>query len=204
MNGQTSKGDDLLIKTSEEFLQKANLNPKLYEEYIQWAKNDWEGFWDYFGKNEITWFEPFKKVFDDSNAPFYKFFVGGKLNISYNCIDRHLSTWKKNRAAIIWESEIGESKTITYRELYYQVNKFANVLKTLGVKKGDRVVLYMPMIVELPIAMLACARIGAIHSVVFGGFSPAALKERILDANANVIITADGGRRGGRAIPLKD
>lgn len=204
MDEQISKGDDLLIHASEDFLQKANLNAKLYEEYLQWAKNDWEGFWDYFGKKEITWFEPYKEVFDNSNAPFYKFFVGGKLNISYNCIDRHLSTWRKNRAAIIWESEIGESKTITYRELYYQVNKFANVLKTLGVKKGDRVVLYMPMIVELPIAMLACARIGAIHSVVFGGFSPAALKERILDANANVIITADGGRRGGRAIPLKD
>ena len=194
----------MIIKVSEEFKKEANLK---YEEYLRlskWAQEDFEGFWDYFAKKEISWFEPYKQVLDESNAPFYKFFVGGKLNMCYNCVDRHVTTRKKNRAAIIWESEQGETRILTYRELQYQVNKFANVLKTLGVKKGDVVVIYMPMIPELPIAMLACTKIGAIHSVVFAGMSSVALRERILDAQCSVVVTADGGFRGGKTIPLKE
>ena len=194
----------LVVKVSEEFKERANLK---YDEYVRlrkWAEEDFEGFWDYFAKKEISWFEPYEKVLDSSNAPFYKFFTGGKLNMCYNCVDRHVTTRDKNRAAILWESEQGESRILTYRELQYQVNKFANVLKTLGVKKGDVVIIYMPMIPELPIAMLACTKIGAIHSVVFAGMSSVALQERIVDSQSRIVITADGGFRGGKTIPLKE
>lgn len=194
----------LIVKVSEEFKERANLK---YDEYVRlrkWAEEDFEGFWDYFAKKEISWFEPYEKVLDSSNAPFYKFFTGGKLNMCYNCVDRHVTTRDKNRAAILWESEQGESRILTYRELQYQVNKFANVLKTLGVKKGDVVIIYMPMIPELPIAMLACTKIGAIHSVVFAGMSSVALQERIVDSQSRIVITADGGFRGGKTIPLKE
>ena len=193
----------IIITPNPEFVEKANLGPKEYERLTKWAEDDFEGFWDYFAKNEIAWLEPYKSVLNDSNAPFFKFFEGGKLNMCYNCVDRHVTTRKKNRAAIIWENERGDSRILTYRELQFQVNKFANVLKTLGTKKGDVVIIYMPMIPELPIAMLACAKIGAIHSVVFAGLSANALKERIVDAEARIVITADGGYRGGKTIPLK-
>ncbi len=194
----------MVVKVSDEFKKRANLK---YDEYVRlrkWAEEDFEGFWDYFAKKEISWFEPYEKVLDGSNAPFYKFFTGGKLNMCYNCVDRHVTTRDKNRAAILWESEQGESRILTYRELQYQVNKFANVLKTLGVKKGDVVIIYMPMIPELPIAMLACTKIGAIHSVVFAGMSSVALQERIVDSKSRIVITADGGFRGGKTIPLKE
>ena len=194
----------MVVKVSDEFKKRANLK---YDEYVRlrkWAEEDFEGFWDYFAKKEISWFEPYEKVLDSSNAPFYKFFTGGKLNMCYNCVDRHVTTRDKNRAAILWESEQGESRILTYRELQYQVNKFANVLKTLGVKKGDVVIIYMPMIPELPIAMLACTKIGAIHSVVFAGMSSVALQERIVDSKSRIVITADGGFRGGKTIPLKE
>jgi len=194
----------LVVKVSDEFKERANLK---YDEYVRlrkWAEEDFEGFWDYFARKEISWFEPYEKVLDSSNAPFYKFFTGGKLNMCYNCVDRHVTTRDKNRAAILWESEQGESRILTYRELQYQVNKFANVLKTLGVKKGDVVIIYMPMIPELPIAMLACTKIGAIHSVVFAGMSSVALQERIVDSQSRIVITADGGFRGGKTIPLKE
>ncbi len=188
---------------SIEFSQKANVDADEYERLKRWSETDWEGFWRYFALKKIDWFKRFDEVFDGSNPPFYKFFVGGKLNVSYNCLDRHVRSWRKNKAAIIWESESGETQVLTYQQLYIEVNKFASVLRTLGVKKGDRVLIYMPMIPEAAIAMLACARIGAIHSVVFGGFSSEALKDRIEDAKPKVIVTADGGFRNGKAVPLK-
>jgi acetyl-CoA synthetase len=139
----------------------------------------------------------------DWQPPFAKWFVGGKLNISYNCLDRHLTTERRNKAALIWEGEPGDERTLTYAQLHREVCQMANVLKDLGVKKGDRVGLYMPMIPEAAIAMLACARIGAPHTVVFGGFSAEALRDRLNDAEAKVVITADGGFRKDKTIPLK-
>ncbi len=174
-----------------------------YRDLMQEAKEDYEGFWDRFAKEKIDWFEPYTQVLDESNAPFYKWFIGGKLNVTHQCIDRHLDK-RKNKAAIIWEGELGEKRVLTYLDLYYEVNKTANLLKNqFGIKKGDRVVIYMPMIPEAAIAMLACARIGAIHSVVFGGFSAEALRDRIIDAEAKLVITADGAFRRGKPYLLK-
>ncbi len=173
-----------------------------YEDMVKEFEKDFEGTWAKLANEKISWFAPFKKVLDESNAPFYKWFINGKLNITYQCIDRHLKD-KKNKAAIIWEGDNGEKRIITYLELYREVNKFANLLKSLGIKKGDRVVIYMPMIPEAAFAMLACARIGAIHSVVFGGFSAESLKDRILDAEAKLVITADGAFRKGKPYMLK-
>ena len=193
-----------VFKPSKKIKKRARINSmEQYEKLVQEAKEDYEGFWDRFAKEKINWIEPYKKVLDTSNAPFYKWFVGGKLNVSYQCIDRHLKT-KKNKAAIIWEGEPGDRRVITYLELYKEVNRFANLLKNrFGIKKGDRVVIYMPMIPEAAFAMLACARIGAIHSVVFGGFSSEALRDRIADAKAKLIITADGAYRRGKPYMLK-
>ena len=173
-----------------------------YKDLVEEFKNDYEGTWKKFAFSKLDWFKMFHTTLDESNAPFYKWFVGGKINVAYNCIDRHLDT-KKNKAAIIWEGDNGEKRIITYLELYREVNRFANLLKSLGVKKGDRVVIYMPMIPEAAFAMLACARIGAIHSVVFGGFSAEALKDRIIDAKAKIVITADGAYRKGKPYMLK-
>jgi len=173
-----------------------------YNNLVEDFKEDYEGTWGRLARLKLDWKKPFTKVLDESNAPFYKWFVGGKLNVAEQCIDRHLKD-KKNKAAIIWEADDGSKKIVTYLELYKEVNRFANLLKELGVKKGDRVVIYMPMILEAAYAMLACARIGAIHSVVFGGFSADALKDRILDANAKVVITADGAFRKGKPYMLK-
>ena len=160
-----------------------------------------EKFWSSVAK-ELVWFKPWKTVLQ-WKLPFAKWFVGGKINVSYNCLDRHLGTWRKNKAALIWEGEPGDTRTLTYLELHREVSKFGNVLKKLGVKKGDRVIIYMPLVPELAIAMLACARIGATHSIIFGGFSAHALVDRINDARASVVITADGGYRRGGVIPLK-
>ncbi|MEM7008375.1 MAG: acetate--CoA ligase [Thermodesulfobacteriota bacterium] len=165
------------------------------------AKRNREKFWEDKAK-ELDWFKKWRKVLS-WKAPDSKWFIGGKLNASYNCLDRHLDGPRKNKAAIIWEGEFGETITLTYWELYREVNKFSNVLKDLGVKKGDRVTIYMPMIPELAIAMLACARIGAPHSIVFGGFSAESLRDRIIDCKSNVLITADGGYRRGKVVPLK-
>lgn len=174
-----------------------------YKELRLQAEEDYEGFWDKLAKEKIDWFEPYEKVLDESQAPFYKWFVGGKLNVTHQCIGRHLET-RKNKAAIIWEGEDGSKRIITYLLLYYRVNRFANLLKNqFGIKKGDRVVLYMPMIPEAAFAMLACAKIGAIHSVVFGGFSAEALRDRIIDAEAKLVITADGAYRRGTPYLLK-
>jgi acetyl-CoA synthetase len=175
-----------------------------YREVYQRSVDDPEGFWAEIAE-QLDWYKKWEKVLvEDFKEAKHEWFVGGKLNVCYNCIDRHLMTWRKNKAALVWEGDIGDSKTLTYGELYYHVCKFANVLKKHGVKKGDRVAIYVPMVLELPIAMLACARIGAIHSVVFGGFSADALRDRILDSGARVLICADGYYRGGRIIRSKD
>ncbi|ADG81254.1 acetate--CoA ligase [Thermincola potens] len=184
---------------SEEVVKNANATPELYEE----AKKDRLGFWDRMAKELVTWFEPYDKVLDDSNPPFYKWFTNGKLNVSYNCVDRHAKSEKRNKAAICYESEIGKKVVLTYGQLYREVNMFASALSKLGVKKGDRVCLYMPMIPEAAIAMLACTRIGAPHSIVFGGFSSDSLRDRINDAKAKLVITADGNFRRGTPFPLK-
>ncbi len=170
-------------------------------EYLR-SIEDPEGYWAGVA-GELEWFEPWEKVLE-WEPPHAKWFVGGKTNVSYNALDRHLATWRRNKAAIIWEGEPGDSRTLTYHELHREVGRFANALRRLGVKKGDRVTLYMPMIPEAAIAMLAAARIGAVHSVVFGGFSASALAERIKDAGSEVLITADGGWRRGQIVPLKE
>lgn len=174
-----------------------------YKELCLQAEEDFEGYWDKLAKEKIDWFEPYEKVLDESEAPFYKWFVGGKLNVTHQCLGRHLNT-RKNKAAIIWEGEDGKKRIITYMQLYYRVNRMANLLKNkFDIKKGDRVVLYLPMIPEAAFAMLACAKIGAVHSVVFGGFSAEALRDRIIDAEAKLVITADGAYRRGKPYMLK-
>ncbi len=163
---------------------------------------DLNWFWGEMAK-ELEWFKPWEKVLDESNAPFFKWYIGGKLNIAHNCLDRHMKTKVKDKVAYIYHSEPGEVERWTYAQMYQEVNKLANALKRLGVKKGDRVTIFLPMIPQLPIAMLACAKIGAIHSVVFSGFSSASLRDRIQDAEAKVLITADGGYRRGKVVTLK-
>ncbi|NTW05336.1 MAG: acetate--CoA ligase [Peptococcaceae bacterium] len=165
------------------------------------AQKDREGYWAKMAER-LDWYQKWDKVME-WNPPFTKWFINGKLNVSYNCIDRHLNSSKKSKAAIIFEGEPGDQVTLTYQDLYREVTKFANVLKQQGVKKGDRVSIYMGMVPELPIAMLACARIGAIHSIVFGGFSPESLSDRINDCQASIVITCDGGWRRGKIVPLK-
>ena len=196
--------ENKLYSPNPEFAKQATIGSmEEYNALVQKVQEDYEGFWGDLANEKIDWFEPFTKVLDESNEPFVKWFEGGKLNVSYQCIDRHLSS-KKNKAAIIFVGDRGEEIAVTYQELYKNVNRFANLLKEdFGVKKGDRVVIYMPMILESAYAMLACARIGAIHSVVFGGFSAEALKDRIIDANAKVVITADGAYRKGKPYLLK-
>jgi len=165
------------------------------------AASDSEAFWASFA-SELEWIRPWTRVLEWT-PPHAKWFVGGALNISANCLDRHVKTARRNKAAIVWEGEPGDRRTLTYYDLYREVSRFANVLKSLGVRKGDRVAIYLPMIPEAAIAMLACARIGAIHSVVFGGFSSDSLRDRINDAQASLLVTADGGYRRGQLVPLK-
>jgi acetyl-CoA synthetase len=172
-----------------------------YEKLYNDAAADPEAFWAKQA-DELHWFKKWDKTLE-WNEPFAKWFVGGKINVAYNCLDRHLETWRKNKAAFIWEGEPGEVRTLTYLQLHRQVCKFSNVLKKLGVNKGDRVALYMPLVPELAIAMLACARIGATHTVIFGGFSADAIRDRVNDGQVKVIITADGGYRRGHEIKLK-
>ncbi|MBD2177819.1 acetate--CoA ligase [Pseudanabaena sp. FACHB-1998] len=193
-----------LFEPSAEFSQAAHI--KSLEEYQQIydrAAADPAAFWADLADKELHWFEKWHTVLD-WQPPSVKWFDGGKINISYNCLDRHLTTWRKNKAALIWEGENGDSRTLTYAQLHREVCQFANALKQLGVKKGDRVGIYMPMIPEAAIAMLACARIGAVHGVVFGGFSAEALRDRLVDAEAKLVITADGGWRKDVIVPLKE
>ncbi len=188
----------------EELSKKAYIkNLDEYKKIYQRSVDDPEGFWGEMAE-QLDWFKKWDRVLvEDFKEAKHEWFIGGKLNVSYNCLDRHLKTWRKNKAALIWEGDIGDYKTLTYQELHYEVCKFANVLKKHGVKKGDRVSIYLPMIPELPIAMLACARIGAIHSIVFGGFSADALRDRMLDCGSTLLICADGYYRGGRIIRSK-
>ena len=182
----------------EEFRRQTNAgDPAIYDR----ALRDPEGFWAEEAK-KLDWFTPWNKVLD-WKAPWAKWFVGGKLNVAYNCVDRHAHSPRRNKAAIIWEGEPGDSRVLTYGMLEREVNRFANALRALGVAKGDRVAIYMGMVPELAIAMLACAKIGAPHSIVFGGFSAEALRERINDAKAKVVVTCDGAWRRGSIVPLK-
>jgi len=187
------------------FAKAANWSRKQVAEYRRLGASSPQRFWARMAKEHVDWFAPWKRILE-WDPPDARWFVGGKLNVSYNCLDRHVEgphAWRRNKAAIIWEGEPGDVRVITYAQLHREVCRFANALKSLGVRKGDRVAIYMPMIPELPIAMLACARIGAPHSVVFGGFSSEALRDRILDVGAKVVVTADGGYRRGAAHPLK-
>jgi acetyl-CoA synthetase len=173
-----------------------------YRKLFAEAEKDFTGFWAKLAREHVLWSKPFTQVLDESKAPFFKWFSDGELNASYNCLDRHLKT-QPDKTAIIFEADDGKVTRITYKELYRRVCMMANGLKSLGIKKGDRVIIYMPMSIEVVVAMQACARIGAIHSVVFGGFSAKSLQERIIDAGAVAVLTADGQFRGGREIPLK-
>ncbi|RLS39556.1 MAG: acetate--CoA ligase [Planctomycetota bacterium] len=187
----------------QEFTALANISSEeQYQAMYNRAKDDPAGFWGDLAKEHISWFKPFDTALE-GKMPNSKWFVGGETNACYNCVDRHLSTWRKNKAAIIWEGEPGDTRVLTYQDLHREVCKFANVLIRLGVQTGDRVTLYMPMIPELTIAMLACARIGATHSIIFGGFSADAVADRNNDAQAKVVVTADGGWRRGKEVPLK-
>ncbi len=188
-----------VFPSPEEFAKNAHVNA---DDVFAQAAADPEAFWASVAE-ELHWFKKWDQVLDESDPPFFKWFVGGKLNITHNCLDRHLTSWRRNKAAIIWEGEPGDQVVLTYYDLWREVSKFANALKGLGVKKGDRVTLYMGMVPELAIAMLACARIGAPHSIVFGGFSAEALADRINDAQGNVLVTCDGGWRRGGIVPLK-
>jgi acetyl-CoA synthetase len=190
--------EDRRFAPPDSFNRNANIaDPGMYER----AAKDPEAFWAGFAK-ELDWMEPWHTVLKWT-SPDAQWFLGGKLNASVNCIDRHVRTARRNKAALIWEGEPGDRRTLTYWDLYREVGAFANVLKSLGVKRGDRVALYLPLIPELAIAMLACARIGAVHSVVFGGFSAESLRDRINDAQAVLLVTADGGYRRGSIVPLK-
>ena len=186
----------------QEFAAAAHISTaEEYDSLIERAGRDPEAFWAEIAA-ELDWFTPWDSVLE-WKPPFAKWFVGATTNLSYNCLDRHLNSWRRNKAAIIWEGEPGDSVTLTYQELHREVCKFANVLKGLGVGKGDRVGIYLPMIPEAAITMLACARIGATHSVVFGGFSSEALRDRMNDAQAKLVVTADGSYRRGGVVPLK-
>lgn len=189
---------------SEAFQSRAHISgmdayKKLYKESIENPEKFWDGV-----ANELHWFQPWSKVMDDSEKPFFKWFVGGKTNLCYNCVDRHVNSATGNKAAFIWEGEPGDTRTLTYRDLHREVQLFANVLKALGIGKGDSVAIYLPFTVDLAISVLACARIGAVHNVIFAGFSAESIRDRILDANSKLVITSDGGWRRGKVIALKD
>ncbi len=187
---------------SAEFVARTAVNAIERDRLAEWAERDPDGFWAEQAKS-LHWTKPWDTVLDWSNVPHAKWFVGGQLNASDNCLDRHVAAGRGNKAALVWEGEPGDSRTLTYQQLLREVCKFANALKTLGVEKGDRVTIYMPMIPEAAVAMLACARIGAMHSVVFGGFSADAVADRNNDAKSKLVITADGGWRRGKVVPLK-
>jgi acetyl-CoA synthetase len=202
-NIETVLQETRIFPPSTEFIQQANIpGMEAYRKLCAEAERDFEGFWARLAKEHLVWHKPFTKVLDESNAPFFKWFYDGELNASYNCLDRHQKT-QPDKVAIIFEADDGKVTRITYRDLYREVCRFANGLRSLGVKQGDRVLIYMPMSIQVVAAMQACARIGATHSVVFGGFSAKSLQERIIDAGATWVITADGQFRGGKEIPLK-
>ncbi len=189
---------------SDAFREQANVSGmQAYQELRASAERDHAGFWANLARENVLWHKPFTRSLDDSNAPFYKWFEDGELNVSYNCLDRHLGTPVEHKTAIIFEADDGAVTKVTYRELYHRVCRFANALKARGHKKGERAIIYLPMSIEAVVAMQACARLGITHSVVFGGFSAKSLQERIVDAGATMVITADEQMRGGKALALK-
>ncbi len=193
-----------VYQPSEEFVKNAAVSGMdAYHALCKEAEDDYEGYWARHARELLDWKEPFTQVLDESNAPFFKWFADGKLNVSYNCLDRNVNNGLGDKVAIIFEGDKGDVTRVTYKDLLARVSKFANALRSLGVQKGDRVVIYLPMSIEGVVAMQACARIGATHSIVFGGFSAHALRDRIEDAGAKVLITSDGQHRGGKALPLK-
>jgi len=195
--------ENRVFPPSAAFVQQANVSGMAaYEAMCLAAERDYEGYWARLARENIVWHKPFSAVLDESNAPFFKWFSDGELNVSYNCLDKHLAT-QPEKTAVIFEADDGKVTRVNYRELHGRVCQFANALKSRNIKKGDRVVIYMPMSIEVIVAMQACARIGAIHSVVFGGFSSKSLNERIEDAAACAVITADAQMRGGKVMPLK-
>ena len=202
-NIESAVPETRIFPPSESFVKQANISGRAaYDALCAEAERDYAGFWGRLAKENILWHKPFTQVLDESNPPFYKWFEDGQLNVSYNCLDRHLET-QPNKVALLFEADDGKVTKVTYKELYHQVCRMANGLKSLGVKKGDRVMIYLPMSIEGVVAMQACARIGATHTVVFGGFSAKSLQERIVDVAATVLITADEQCRGGKNIPLK-
>ena len=188
---------------SPAFVRQANISGMdAYRKLCAEAEKDFEGYWARLAKEHVLWHKPFTQTLDETKAPFFRWFYDGETNASYNCLDRHLKT-QPDKIAIIFEADDGKVTKITYQALYHEVCKFANALKAKGIKKGERVLIYMPMSIQAVVAMQACARIGAIHSVVFGGFSAKSVHERILDTGAIAVLTADGQFRGGKEIPLK-
>jgi acetyl-CoA synthetase len=198
---QSVQQESRLFAPSKEFVERANISPQEAARLRALGRDHPDELWRELA-DLVHWETPFHTV-SQWSEPFAKFYLGGKLNVSYNCLDRHLTTHRRHKAAIIWEGEPGEVKTLTYQQLHQEVCRLANGLKSLGVTAGDRVVIYMPMIPEIAVACLATARIGATHSVIFGGFSSEALVDRINDCGAKVVITADGGFRKGEEVPLK-
>jgi len=193
-----------IYKPSEEMIKNAAVSGMdAYLALCKEAEDDYEGFWARNARELVEWKKPFTQVLDESNAPFFKWFADGQLNVSYNCLDRNVNNGLGDKVAIIFEADNGEVTRVTYKDLLARVSRFANALRGMGVKKGDRVVIYLPMSIEGVVAMQACARIGATHSIVFGGFSAQALRDRINDAGAVALITSDGQHRGGKALPLK-
>ena len=185
-----SNGMSTNLYPSEQILAQANIAD--YDAIHQSMLRDPAGCWDQIAREEFEWFEPWKTTLDDSNPPFYQWFVGGKVNIVHNALDRHARTWRRNKLALVWEGENYDQRSYSYQQLHREVSRFASVLRAMGVRKGDRVTIYMGRIPELIIAMLACAKIGAVHSVVYGGFSVEALHERIEDSESRVAITSMG------------
>ena len=201
---ETIKHETRIFHASTEFAGNAAIGSMdAYHALCAAAAQDYEGFWASLARENLDWKKPFTRTLDETNAPFYKWFEDGELNVSYNCLDRNLENGNAEKVALIFEADGGEVTRVTYRELHRQVCQFANGLKSLGIKKSDRVVIYMPMSIEGIVAMQACARIGATHSVVFGGFSAKSLQERIIDAGAVAVVTADQQVRGGKPLPLK-
>ncbi len=202
-NIESTLNETRVFNPSSEFVKQANVSGMAaYQAMCQAAEQDYPGYWAKLAREYVQWKKPFTKVLDESNAPFFKWFEDGELNISYNCLDKHLAT-QADKTALIFEADDGRVTKVSYRDLHTRVSQFANGLKSRGIRQGDRVVIYMPMSIEAVVAMQACARIGAIHSVVFGGFSSKSLHERITDARAVAVITADAQLRGGKVMPLK-
>ncbi len=201
--------EDRVFPPSRDVVNNANITAYMkskgfdnYEDFYRWSLEHCFEFWDDMAK-ELSWFEPWQTTFTWTDKPFFQWFAGGKLNIVYNCLDRYMQTPTRTKVAYYWEADDGATRTLTYEDLYTMVNRLAKGLQNLGVKKGDRVAIYMPLVPELVAAVLAVARLGAVHMVVFGGFAASALRDRILDCDAKVLITADGGYRGGKVIDLK-